>query len=729
MTDWLQSYGEMAERIRRHDWDDTPLGPPKQWPDVLKTTVALSLASHFPQAIVWGPDLITVYNDAFLPILGDKPEALGRPFNEVWQEVWSDIGPIVRAAFDGQATFIENFPLVIERGGGPEQAYFTFCYSPIRDPFGKVLGMLDTVTETTSTVFMTQRLAVLDAIGNAVANATDPQAIMATTTRILAAHLNLSNCAYADMDEDEDGFTIRGDWARAGSPHIIGHYRLADFGRLAVTNLRAGKPLVINDNLAELAPDEAATFQAIGIAATICVPLIKNGRLTALMAIHDKTPRVWSSNDLALLMEVTERSWAHIERTRADAAVREGLAALAELNATLEERVEERTTRLKQTEAALRQSQKLEAIGQLTGGVAHDFNNLLTIIRSSVDFLRMPNLSTERRNRYMTAVSETVERAAKLTSQLLAFARRQPLKPEVIDVGKQVQSLGDMLETVTGARIQVKVELCDRPCYVRADLSQFETALINMALNARDAMNGQGTLSLRLHCGDGMPPIRGHAGAGQPFAAIALADTGTGITLEVLEHIFEPFFTTKEVGKGTGLGLSQVFGFAKQSGGNVDVSTVVGEGTVFTLYLPEVEPEKSHEPAKEETAPLVLEKGRRRVLIVEDNLEVGRFANQILQDLGYETAWATNAEEALEMVGPDARAFDAIFSDIVMPGISGIALAKELRRRRPDLPVVLTSGYSEELAHSGHEGFEFLSKPYSADQVSRVLNRTMLGTE
>lgn len=183
------------------------------------------------------------------------------------------------------------------------------------------------------------------------------------------------------------------------------------------------------------------------------------------------------------------------------------------------------------------------------------------------------------------------------------------VEAEVIDVGKQVQSLGDMLETVTGARIQVKVELCDRPCYVRADLSQFETALINMALNARDAMNGQGTLSLRLHCGDGMPPIRGHAGAGQPFAAIALADTGTGITLEVLEHIFEPFFTTKEVGKGTGLGLSQVFGFAKQSGGNVDVSTVVGEGTVFTLYLPEVEPEKSHEPAKEETAPLVLEKG------------------------------------------------------------------------------------------------------------------------
>ncbi|TWC13921.1 MULTISPECIES: response regulator [unclassified Pseudomonas] len=725
MTDWLQSYGEMAERVRRHDWASTPLGLPAQWPDVLKTTVALSLASHFPQAIVWGPDLIMLYNDAFVPILANKPDALGRRFDEVWREAWSEIGPIVQAAFDGQATYIENFPLVIERGDGPEQAYFTFCYSPIRDQFGKVVGMLDTVTETTSTVFMNQRLAVLDAIGTAVANVTDPQDIMAATTRILAAHLNLSNCAYADMDEDEDGFTIRGDWARAGSPSIVGHYRLADFGRLAVTHLRAGKALVVNDNLSELAPEEAATFQSLGIAATICVPLIKCGRLTALMAIHDKTPRCWSSYDLALLKEVTERSWAHIERARADAAVREGLAALAELNATLEQRVEERSARLKQTEAALRQSQKLEAIGQLTGGVAHDFNNLLTIIRSSVDFLRMTDLSNERRQRYMTAVSETVDRAAKLTSQLLAFARRQPLKPEVIDVGKQVQNLGDMLETITGARMQVKVELCDRPCYIRADLSQFETALINMALNARDAMSGQGTLWLRLKCGEGMPPIRGHGAAGQPFVAVALADTGTGIASEDLEHIFEPFFTTKEVGKGTGLGLSQVFGFAKQSGGNVDVSTVVGDGTVFTLYLPEVEAEKLHEPTREENTHLILEKGRRRVLIVEDNLEVGRFANQILQDLGYETAWATNAEDALEMAGPDAAAFDAIFSDVVMPGIGGIALARELRQRRKDLPVVLTSGYSEELVHSGHEGFEFLSKPYSADQVSRILSRTM----
>ena len=726
MTDWLQDNGEMAGQIRRHDWANSPLGPLEHWPDVLKTTVSLSLASHFPQAIVWGPQLITLYNDAFVPILGDKPHALGRPFSDIWKEAWHEISPIAEAAFAGHATYIENFALKIERGSGPEQAFFTFCYSPIRDSLGNVVGMLDTVTETTQTVYLNQRLAVLDAIGDAVTNATDAQAILAASTRLMVEQLQLSNCAYADMDADEDGFTIRGDYAAAGSPSIVGHYRLRDFGEKAVRLLRAGEPLVIHDNRSELPPEESATFQAIGITATICVPLIKQGRLTALMAVHDKVPRVWSRFEQALMSEVTERCWAHIERVRADANVREGLLALAELNATLEQRVEERSLRLAQAESALRQSQKLEAIGQLTGGVAHDFNNLLTIIRSSVDFLRQPDLPEERRQRYMRAVSDTVERASKLTSQLLAFARRQPLNPQVVDAGERLANIGEMLESVTGAQIHVCVERPDHPCYIRVDLSQFETALINIALNARDAMNGQGELKLRLECHKALPAIRGHGGSSSHFVSIALADTGAGIDAHTLEHIFEPFFTTKAVGKGTGLGLSQVFGFAKQSGGNVDVSSVLGQGTEFTLYLPQVPADEAEVDAAEDDGEVHPVCEKRRVLVVEDNLDVGRFANQILQDLGYETAWATNAEEALQLAGSDAMAFDAVFSDVVMPGVTGVALARELRQRRPDLPVILTSGYSEELARSGYEGFEFLAKPYSAEQVSRILGKTWL---
>ena len=378
---------------------------------------------------------------------------------------------------------------------------------------------------------------------------------------------------------------------------------------------------------------------------------------------------------------------------------------------------------LRQAEEALRQSQKLEAVGQLTGGVAHDFNNLLTIIRSSVDFLRRPDLPEERRSRYLIAVSETVDRAAKLTGQLLAFARRQALKPETLDVGARLRSVADLLDTVTGARIRIVTELPDRPCFVKVDLSQFETALVNMAVNARDAMEGEGTLTLRLDRGVSLPAIRGHAGAQGPFAAVSLHDTGSGIAPAVLAHVFEPFFTTKEVGKGTGLGLSQVFGFAKQSGGDVAVDSTPGRGTTFTLYLPEVEPEASAVEEDGMTGPVEPGGFGQQVLVVEDNVEVGRFATQILEDLGYVTTWAANADAALAHLADRGAVFDAVFSDVVMPGKNGVELAQEIKRRFPNLPVVLTSGYSHVLAQEGSHGFELLQKPYSAEQLSRILQR------
>ncbi|POR42196.1 ATP-binding protein [Methylobacterium sp. V23] len=412
---------------------------------------------------------------------------------------------------------------------------------------------------------------------------------------------------------------------------------------------------------------------------------------------------------------------------------------LREAGASLESQVAERTAELAQAnvrllaEAAerermeldLRQSQKLEAVGQLTGGVAHDFNNLLTIIRSSVDFLRRPDLPEERRKRYMDAVSDTVDRAAKLTSQLLAFARRQSLKPEVFDVGERLRAVADMLDTITGARIRVKVEADGGPVLVRADVNQFETAVVNIAVNARDAMDGVGTLTMRVLPGQVMPSIRGHAGSSGPFAAISLTDTGSGIPEDVLARIFEPFFTTKEVGRGTGLGLSQVFGFTKQSGGDVEVTSEVGRGTAFTLYLPEVSCGVVEAPPADPEAGLILGGDGQRVLVVEDNLEVGRFATQILEDLGYAPEWAVNAEAALERLGLDGAGFAAVFSDVVMPGMGGLELAKALLVRLPDLPVVLASGYSHVLASEDSHGFELLHKPYSAAQIGRVLHRIM----
>jgi PAS domain S-box-containing protein len=385
-------------------------------------------------------------------------------------------------------------------------------------------------------------------------------------------------------------------------------------------------------------------------------------------------------------------------------------------------------TEHRRSEEALRQAQKMEAVGQLTGGVAHDFNNLLTIVRSSVEFLRRPNLPEERRIRYIDAISDTVDRAAKLTGQLLAFARRQALKPEVFDVPERIRAVADMLHTIVGARIRIVTDIACERCLVEADVTQFETALVNMAVNARDAMNGEGTLRVHVESLSRMPSLRGHAGGRGRFVAVSISDTGSGIPLDRLSHIFEPFFTTKEVGKGTGLGLSQVYGFAKQSGGDVAVESTVGQGTTFTLYLPRTERGIVAEDSGTGHRTNSDEEGRGcRVLVVEDNLEVGRFSTQLLQDLGYETTWAANASEALTLLEEDAGRFDVVFSDVVMPGMSGVELGGEIRRRYPRLPVVLTSGYSHVLAEEGRHGFELLHKPYAVEDVSRILRRTMQG--
>ena len=371
-------------------------------------------------------------------------------------------------------------------------------------------------------------------------------------------------------------------------------------------------------------------------------------------------------------------------------------------------------------EEQLRQSQKLEALGQLTGGIAHDFNNLLTVIRSSVDLLRRPDVSEERRVRYFDAISDTTTRAAKLTGQLLAFARRQTLKPEVFDVAGNVTSLIEMVRPIAGSRITLVADMPDRPCCVDADPNQFDTSVVNMAVNARDAMDGEGRLTIRVDVVGDIPAARGRPTVPGPFVAVAVADTGCGIRADQLERIFEPFYTTKEVGKGTGLGLAQVFGFAKQSGGEVTVESEPGRGTTFVLYLPQV-------PAVAPpggSPPLIGQPADGRgtsVLVVEDNAVIGTFVIGSLAELGFGAVLARDAIEALEMLAKDAGRFDVVFSDVVMPKMSGVDLGREIRRLYADLPVVLASGYSHVLAQHDMSEFDLLQKPYSVDQLSHRL--------
>lgn len=372
----------------------------------------------------------------------------------------------------------------------------------------------------------------------------------------------------------------------------------------------------------------------------------------------------------------------------------------------------------------LRQSQKLEAIGQLTGGVAHDFNNLLTVIRGSVELLRRPNLSEDKRSKYIDAIGDTAERAARLTGQLLAFARRQTLVPEVFDCSASLLEAASMIQTLAGPRIEVNTRVPDEPCLVRADRNQFDTALVNMGINARDAMHGEGKLTISVAGVSEIPQVRGHAPVLGDFVAISIADSGEGVAPENQVRIFEPFFTTKEQGKGTGLGLSQVIGFAKQSGGDVHVDSVIGVGTTFTLYMPRMRGQA--QSTKETTKGLATMTGEGIcVLVVEDNERVGEFATQALQELGFDSILVPDAVSALSKLSETPEKFHIVFSDVVMPGISGIDMAKEIRNRYPNLPVILTSGYSHVLAQTGTHGFELLHKPYSVEQLSQILHKTL----
>jgi len=398
-------------------------------------------------------------------------------------------------------------------------------------------------------------------------------------------------------------------------------------------------------------------------------------------------------------------------------------ADLRSLNETLERRVAERSAELERAQEALRQSQKLEAIGQLTGGVAHDFNNLLTVIGGSADLLRRPNLAEDRRARYVEAIVTTVERASKLTSQLLAFARRQSLRPVTFDARENVRATAATAASLLGVGISIDVQIPETETLIDVDPAQLDIALFNLVTNARDAMGGSGALHLAVKQVDGVPPVRGHPFRRGAFVAISISDTGVGIKAGELGRIFEPFFSTKVHGQGSGLGLSQVFGFAKQSGGDVSVTTSEGHGSSFTVYLPRKDSDSAAEAPG--FKPFAETEHRGHILVVEDNPDVREFAVGMLEELGFETIEAEDGQTALEELGRGADRFGLVFSDVMMPGMTGIELGHVIRKLYPDLPVLLASGYSDVLAQQGARGFELLRKPYSLDQLASTIGKSI----
>ncbi|GAB7529217.1 hypothetical protein PS3A_16260 [Pseudomonas sp. 3A(2025)] len=539
----------MGERLRATDWSQTPLGDYNAWPQSLRVALSLVLNAKGIAALYWGEQQWLLYNDAYGLALGERhPWAFGKPMPDVLTDIAPILSPqVARVRETGEGFAIENLAMVMRRHGRDEETVWTYSFSPIQGEQGNFAGVLLLATEMTQQV-MADR---------------ERDRAQAERTQAFAQLSELNARLEAEITQ-----------------------RTADRNSLWLLSSDIMLRCTFDGVITAVNPawTEVLGWQQSELLGTSLFELIHPDDMdhTKKGASESATGHAYLRFDNRYRHKDGHYRWISWS-TKPDAeqinAV--GRDFTAEHDAAMA---------LAKAEDALHQSQKLEAIGQLTGGVAHDFNNLLTVIRSSADLLKRPDLSRDRHARYVSVISEAVERAARVTSQLLAFARRQALTPVDFVAGDGVTALTELIATLVGSQVEMVIDVPQARHFIKADPSQFETAVVNLALNARDAMRGSGTLTLRVEALERLPPIRTHPAVEARYVAVSVIDTGSGIAAEHLEKIFEPFFTTKSVGHGTGLGLSQVFGFAKQSGGDISVKSTVGEGSTFTLFFPETAP-------------------------------------------------------------------------------------------------------------------------------------------
>ncbi|MBR1138021.1 MULTISPECIES: response regulator [Bradyrhizobium] len=433
--------------------------------------------------------------------------------------------------------------------------------------------------------------------------------------------------------------------------------------------------------------------------------------ITLMSAVQSALRARRRQYEIRTLIEAREQTAQQLERL-----VVERTRALAESNEQLRVEMAERA----RVEETLRQAQKIEAIGRLTGGVAHDFNNLLMVISGGLDMLDR-QADPARRRRLMDGMIQAAQRGASLTRQLLAFSRRQELRPEPVDIARQIGGMRELLDRSLRGDVHVMFDFPDTLWPVEVDPGELELVVLNLAVNARDAMPTGGTIVVR---GENLPNWKDDEVAGD-YVRLSVVDTGTGMTDDVRLRVFEPFFTTKDIGKGSGLGLAQVYGFAKQSRGSVCIDSEVGRGTAIALYLPRSEHAASgrQHHLVDLHRPRLRHRDEGRILLVEDDDEVAALVSEMLRQLGYEVTRAASAAAALGALA-DGRAVDLVFSDVMMPGgMNGVELAREIQKRRSDVPILLTSGYSGAAVHAAKEaGVRILSKPYRIDELAAALD-------
>jgi PAS domain S-box-containing protein len=820
-VDFLTGGGEMGALTRAYDWSTSPLGHPETWPQSLRTALRILLNTNHPMFIWWGEELIQFYNDAYRQTMGPErhPSALGQRGRECWAEIWPAIGPQIEQVMSGGGpTWHENQLVPVTRHGRLEQVYWTYGFSPIDedDGIGGVLVVCRDVTKDhLASVALREReaeLARVQQIGRigglevdlttGFRNRRSPEYLQIHGLPPDAANESHEDWVRRIHPEDREATEKKfRDAVASNVRDYTVRYRIIrpSDGETRWISVKStierdanGRPLRLIGAHADVT-EQVVAEQALRQSEERYRKLADQlAELNATLAqrVEEKTrerDRIWNvSQDLLVVAdrdgvwrtvnpawtqtlgwseaELLDRTSEWLEHPDDNGATRAHIRELGARETTVkfENRfrhkdgsyrwlswvaVSDRDSnyavardvtaekaaveRLKATEEALLQSQKMEAVGQLTGGIAHDFNNLLTGIVGSLDLLqtRLNQGRTDNVARYIEAAMTSANRAAALTHRLLAFARRQPLVPKVVDVNQLVVSLEDLLRRTIGETIDLEIIALDNLWCTLCDPNQLESALLNLAINARDAMPDGGKLVIATS-NVRLDNVAANPSALAPgdYICIGVTDTGTGMSAEVAARAFDPFFTTKPIGQGTGLGLSMIYGFARQSNGHATIDSKLDQGTSVKLYLP-----RHHGLLPTEHAPGV-NAGQHAatgetVLVVEDEPVVRGVILEMLGEQGYRTIEAGDGPSGLHQLHMNEQ-IDLLITDVGLPGMNGRQLADLARETRPDLKILFITGYAESVAIADgflQPGMEMITKPFDLDHLSRRIRAMISG--
>ena len=661
---------EAARTLSGIDWSVSSLGAMEQWPAALKIHLNLILNSPESMYLLWGPDLLFFHNDAYAPVLGPRlDKAMGARMQELWSDVWDQVLPNVENALRGIPYQCEDLPLTMARYGEIERTWWSFSFSPLIDENNEVAGLLCVTNETTKRVLDQRALRASEKRRLELIADLERQVIERTHERGLT--WQVSPELLSVMTQDLHFETTNPAW------RLTLGWSEEELSKKAFADL--------------LHPDDATrSLEAFG-ALTRNHPVLnlenryrrKDGsyRWLSWVAVPEGGKMYCSARDITL------------EKQQADA--------------------------LRVAEDALRQSQKMEAVGQLTGGLAHDFNNLLMGVSGNIELLkrRVDKGRTEHLDRYIDSALEGSRRAAALTHRLLAFSRRQTLDPTSTDVDQLVEAMAELIRRTVGPSIAMDVIATPGLWKTLVDAHQLENALLNLCLNARDAMPDGGQLlietgnkSLNSDEAQELQLAEGH------YVMLCVSDNGSGMSSDVIKRAFDPFFTTKPFGMGTGLGLSMIYGFARQSGGGVHIQSTLGRGTQVCIYLPAPSEMAVTADSAASVSPVRQASGRETVMVVDDEPSVRALMVEVLSDQGYDVLEAGTGAAALEIM-QTSQAIDVLVSDVGLPGgMNGRQLADAARVLRPELKVLFVTGYAENAALDKGKlapGMHVLTKPFS----------------